>query len=137
MTDDQVTSFALISQTTKIVSAYVSNNAISSSDLPEFIGSVHGRLSSLIRETVPETRPDPAVPINKSVTRAHIICLEAGAKLKMLKRYLRTRYDLTPEQYRARWGLPADYPMVAPEYAKRRSEFAKSIGLGKIRNDKR
>ncbi|MEL7110254.1 MAG: MucR family transcriptional regulator, partial [Pseudomonadota bacterium] len=76
-------------------------------------------------------RQTPAVPIKKSVTDHHIICLEDGAKLKMLKRYLRTRYNLTPEEYRKRWGLPADYPMVAPEYARRRSDFAKKIGLGK------
>ena len=84
----------------------------------------------------PEPRPDPAVAISKSVTPDYLVCLEDGRKLKMLKRYLRSRYDMTPEEYRARWNLPADYPMVAPNYAKRRSEFAKEIGLGRKRTAK-
>ena len=133
MTDDQVNPEDLISLSTRILSAYVSKNAISASDLPELITSVHSNIKSLATEASEEPRPDPAVPISKSITKNHIICLEDGQKLKMLKRYLRTRYDLTPEQYRARWGLPADYPMVAPEYAERRSSFAKEIGLGKKR----
>lgn len=121
----------LLEMSTQIVSAYVSNNAIAASDLPELIGTVHERLGSLSEGVQRQPRPDPAVPISKSITDKHIICLEDGTKLKMLKRYLRTRYNLTPEEYRARWGLPADYPMVAPEYARRRSDFAKEIGLGK------
>ena len=132
MVDNQISNLDLISHTTEIVSAYVSNNPISSNDLPDLMGAVHERLASLANEAEPEVRPDPAVPIQKSVTQSHIICLEDGAKLKMLKRYLRTRYDLTPDQYRARWGLAADYPMVAPEYAERRSKFAKKIGLGQV-----
>ena len=131
MVDDQISKLDLISQTTKIVSAYAGNNAISSSDLSSLVSAVHACLSGLATASEQDVRPDPAVPIKKSITNSHLICLEDGAKLKMLKRYLRTRYDLTPEQYRARWGLPADYPMVAPEYAERRSKFAKKIGLGK------
>lgn len=134
MTDsvqDSAASLELLSQATDIVTAYVSNNAISIADLPGLITAVHTKLGELARENIETPRPDPAAPINKSVTDRHIICLEDGAKLKMLKRYLRTRYDLSPDEYRARWGLPADYPMVAPEYARRRSAFAKEIGLGK------
>lgn len=119
----------LLHSTTDIVAAYVSNNPVQAADLPGLIRSTHERLSSLT-EAEP-ARPEPAVPIKKSITDAHIICLEDGAKLKMLKRYLRTHFDMSPDDYRARWGLPADYPMVAPEYAQRRSEFAKKIGLGK------
>ncbi|MCH9753103.1 MAG: MucR family transcriptional regulator, partial [Alphaproteobacteria bacterium] len=95
--------------------------------------AVFKRLDELNSGQPQEERPEPAVPIKKSITQNHIICLEDGAKLKMLKRYLRTRYDMTPEEYRTRWGLPADYPMVAPEYAERRSKFAKKIGLGKAK----
>ncbi|MEO1554011.1 MAG: MucR family transcriptional regulator [Pseudomonadota bacterium] len=121
----------LLTQAAEIVAAYVSNNAISASDLPELLTTVHNKLGELAVEGSEAERPEPAVPIKKSVTDHHIICLEDGAKLKMLKRYLRTRYNLTPEEYRKRWGLPSDYPMVAPEYARRRSDFAKKIGLGK------
>lgn len=124
---------SLMDKTTNIISAYVSNNSISTSDLPGLMADVFKRLDELSSEDVQEARPEPAVPIKKSITDNHIICLEDGAKLKMLKRYLRTRFDMTPDQYRARWGLPADYPMVAPEYAERRSKFAKKIGLGKAR----
>ncbi len=115
--------------TTDIVAAYVSNNALSPKDLPSLIKDTYHQLGEL-SETAPP-RPDPAVPIKKSVTDSHIICLEDGTKLKMLKRYLRTHYQMSPDEYRERWGLPADYPMVAPEYAKRRSDFAKKIGLGR------
>lgn len=119
----------LLGQATTIVAAYVSNNALSASDLPNLLKATH---TALVEIDAPEPDlPEPAVPVKKSVTENHIICLEDGAKLKMLKRYLRTRYNLTPAEYRARWGLPADYPMVAPEYAQRRSDFAKKIGLGK------
>ena len=128
---DSVSNLDLLSQATDIVSAYVSNNAISPADLPGLLKVVHAKLGELAEESTSAPRPDPAVPINKSVTDHHIICLEDGAKLKMLKRYLRTHYDMSPDEYRARWGLPADYPMVAPEYARRRSDFAKKIGLGK------
>lgn len=131
MADEQFSKTDLLSKMTDVVSAFVSNNPISTTDLPELMTSVHSKLSELADGEVDAPRPEPAVPIKKSVTRNHIICLEDGKKLKMLKRYLRTRYNLTPEEYRARWGLPADYPMVAPEYADRRSRFAKEIGLGK------
>lgn len=129
--NDSVSNLDLLSQATDIVSAYVSNNAISPADLPGLLKVVHAKLGELAESSTSSPRPDPAVAINKSVTDHHIICLEDGAKLKMLKRYLRTHYDMSPDEYRARWGLPADYPMVAPEYARRRSDFAKKIGLGK------
>ena len=129
--NDSISNLDLLSQATDIVTAYVSNNAISASDLPDLLKVVHSKLSELAEAGTEAPRPDPAVPIKKSVTDHHIICLEDGAKLKMLKRYLRTHYDMSPDEYRARWGLPADYPMVAPEYARRRSDFAKKIGLGK------
>ncbi len=129
--NDSVSNLDLLTQATDIVAAYVSNNAISPSDLPGLLKVVHAKLGELADASTEAPRPDPAVPIKKSVTDHHIICLEDGAKLKMLKRYLRTHYDMSPDEYRARWGLSADYPMVAPEYARRRSDFAKKIGLGK------
>ncbi len=129
--NENISKLDLLTQAADIVAAYVSNNAISASDLPSLLTTVHQKLGELAVEGGEAQRPDPAVPIKKSVTDHYIICLEDGAKLKMLKRYLRTRYNLSPEEYRKRWGLPADYPMVAPEYARRRSDFAKKIGLGK------
>ncbi|MEP1145462.1 MAG: MucR family transcriptional regulator [Henriciella sp.] len=128
---DVISKTELLDMTTAVVSSFVSNNPISPNDLPELMRSVHSKLTELGDDQSPPARPDPAVPIKKSITQNHIICLEDGKKLKMLKRYIRTRYNLTPDEYRARWGLPADYPMVAPEYADRRSRFAKEIGLGK------
>jgi predicted transcriptional regulator len=121
----------LLELTTEIVSAHVSNNVVTVADLPELIQQVFKTLSSVgsVSASVVE-RPQPAVPIKKSVTPEHIICLEDGKKLKMLKRHLKTAYDMTPEEYRERWGLGADYPMVAPNYAKQRSNLAKKIGLG-------
>ncbi|MGH6950591.1 MAG: MucR family transcriptional regulator [Vitreimonas sp.] len=119
--------------TTDIVASFVANNKISSDELTELIRTVHRTLCSLGHangERVAE-RPKPAAPINKSVQHDYIVCLEDGKKLKMLKRYLRSTYGLAPDEYRKRWGLPPDYPMVAPAYAARRSEFAKKIGLGK------
>lgn len=131
---DAISKLELLEQTTDVVSAYVSKNPISTADLPALIGIVHDQISQLADPSGPNgARPDPAVPIKKSVTDSHIICLEDGAKLKMLKRYLRTKYDMSPDEYRMRWGLPHDYPMVAPEYTRRRSAFAKEIGLGKHR----
>jgi predicted transcriptional regulator len=116
-----------------IVAAYVSNNPIPVSEIPGMIKSVHATLGGLASGTTSETPSaiKPAIAVKKSVTPEYIVCLEDGKKLKMLKRYLRSRYDLTPEEYRAKWGLPADYPMVAPNYAAQRSEFAKKIGLGR------
>ncbi len=126
--------YELLEITTDIVASFVSNNPLPASGLPDLIATVHSTVLALASETPAEApRPDPAVPISKSITPDFIICLEDGRKLKMLKRYLRSRYDLSPEEYRARWGLPADYPMVAPNYAKRRSAFAKEIGLGRKR----
>ncbi len=123
----------LLRLTSDIVAAYVSHNEISMADLPGMIRDVHGALGVLpAGSTQPVQRQqDPAVPIAKSVTPDHIICLEDGKKLKMLKRYLRTHYDLTPDAYREKWNLPVDYPMVAPNYAAKRSEYAKQIGLGR------
>ncbi|SDD60623.1 MULTISPECIES: MucR family transcriptional regulator [Kordiimonas] len=118
-----------------IVAAYVSNNTLDSDQLPDVIKTVHSTLSGLGQQQSPfgSANQKPAVPVNKSYTKDYIICLEDGKKLKMLKRYLRTRFGMTPEDYRAKWGLPVDYPMVAPNYAAKRSEFAKKIGLGKKR----
>lgn len=125
----------VIRLTAEITAAYVSNNNVSASELPGVIRSVHSAISGLGEDaqaaTAPAERPKPAVPINRSVQQDHIVCLEDGKKLKMLKRYLRAKYDMTPDEYRRRWNLPADYPMVAPAYAERRSQFAKQIGLGK------
>ncbi|UPT64752.1 MAG: MucR family transcriptional regulator [Hyphomonadaceae bacterium JAD_PAG50586_4] len=119
--------------TTDIVASFVSNNKVASDEIGDLIRTVHKTLVSLSGDQTlaPAERPKPAVPINKSVQHDHIVCLEDGKKLKMLKRYLRSTYNMSPDDYRRRWGLPADYPMVAPAYAARRSEFAKSIGLGK------
>lgn len=116
-----------------IVSAYVSRNAVAAEAVPEIIRTVHQALTGLAKggPAPLEERPKPAVPIGRSVQHDFIVCLEDGKKLKMLKRYLRSRYDLSPDDYRRRWGLPADYPMVAPAYAARRSDFAKKIGLGR------
>ncbi|MFN7054690.1 MucR family transcriptional regulator [Hyphomonas sp.] len=122
----------MMEMTVKIVASYVANNTLESAALPDLIRSVHSAISTLSGEApAPEKTPDPAVAISKSVTPEYIICLEDGRKLKMLKRYLRTRYDMSPEDYRAKWNLPADYPMVAPNYARLRSRHAKQIGLGK------
>lgn len=121
-----------VEQTTRIISAFVSANPVAASDLPKVITSVHAALAGLgqIEPAIPETR-DPAVPVRKSVQQDHIICLEDGKKFKSLKRHLSTRYNLTPAQYREKWGLPADYPMVAPSYSATRSQLAKNTGLGR------
>jgi len=115
----------------KIVSAHVANNNVAVADLAGLITQVYDALHSLGRPSEPViSRPEPAVPIRKSVTTEFIICLEDGKRLKMLKRHLSAAYNMTPDQYRERWGLPADYPMVAPGYAQQRSNLAKAIGLG-------
>jgi predicted transcriptional regulator len=113
----------------RIVIAYLANNSVATSELPGLIGSVHDALSRI--EEGPVQLREPAVPIRRSVKPDYIVCLEDGKKLKMLKRHLRTVFDLSPQEYRKKWGLPEDYPMVAPKYAKRRSELAKKIGLGR------
>ena len=121
----------LLGLTAEIVSAHVSNNSVSVADLPNLIQEVYRTLSAVGQPApaAPE-RPPPAVPIKKSITPEFLICLEDGKKLKMLKRHLKTSFNLTPDQYRERWGLGADYPMVAPNYTKHRSSLAKRIGLG-------
>ena len=123
----------ILRMTADIVAAYVENNSVPTHQLTDVIQTVHGTLSDLATAAATPTveKLEPAVSIKKSITPDYLICLEDGKKLKMLKRYLRTHYDMTPEEYRTKWGLPADYPMVAPNYAARRSEFAKQIGLGK------
>ena len=120
----------MLGLTAQIVSAHVSNNSVRPDHLPALIHDVYRTLAGVGRESVPDEKPQPAVPVRKSVFADHIVCLEDGKKLKMLKRHLKTAYDMTPDQYRERWGLPADYPMVAPDYARRRSVLAKQIGLG-------
>ena len=123
----------LMRMTSEIVASFVSNNPVTTESLPEVIRSVYKTVSGLAgaSEIKVEEKPKPAVPISKSVTEDYIVCLEDGKKLKMLKRYLRSHYDMSPDEYRRRWSLGADYPMVAPSYTERRSEFAKRIGLGK------
>lgn len=119
----------ILKMTADVVAAYVGNNTLAAGEVPSVINTVFGSFRSL--EGGAEAKPTPAVPVRKSVTRDHIVCLEDGKKLKMLKRHLRSTYNMTPEEYRARWGLPPDYPMVAPSYAEERSQFAKKIGLGR------
>jgi predicted transcriptional regulator len=124
----------LLALTTDIVASHVANNRVETNALPDLIRQVFATLASIgAGEAAPAERPEPAVPIKKSVTPDYIICLEDGKKLKMLKRHLQTAYNMTPEQYRERWGLPPDYPMVAPNYALQRRELAKKIGLGTSR----
>ena len=122
----------LIEITASLVAAYVGGNTIATSDVPNLIRSVHTALASIGGEPEPVAGAvkEPAVPIRRSITPDHLVCLEDGRKFKSLKRHLRTKYDMSPEQYRARWDLPKDYPMVAPNYAKARSDLAKQMGLG-------
>jgi predicted transcriptional regulator len=121
----------LLALTTEIVAAHVSNNTVQVGDLPQLINQVYSSLANIgSAPAAPAERPQPAVPIKKSVHPDFIVCLEDGKKLKMLKRHLKTAYNMTPEAYRERWGLTADYPMVAPNYARQRSRLAKEIGLG-------
>ena len=130
--DTELGSTETLHLTTDIISAFVSNNTVSAEDLPALLQEVHDAIRALAAGgTAHAGNQQPAVPINKSITPEYVICLEDGKKLKMLKRYLRTQYDMSPEDYRRKWGLAADYPMVAPNYAKRRSQFAKNIGLGR------
>ncbi len=121
----------LLEYTTEIVSAHVSNNPVSVNDLAELIRQVYSTLAQVDGGAAPQAeKPQPAVPIKRSITPDYLICLEDGKKLKMLKRHLKTAYDMSPEDYREKWGLAHDYPMVAPNYAAQRSTLAKKIGLG-------
>jgi predicted transcriptional regulator len=136
---DNIAASNYIELAADIVSAYVSNNSVPSSDLASLINDVHSALLRVGGGTVevPVEAPKPAIPVKKSVTPDYIVCLEDGKKFKSLKRHLRTQYNMTPEQYREKWGLPVDYPMVAPNYAKARSELAKEMGLGQQRRKRR
>lgn len=131
MTDTNDNMELLITLTADIVAAHVSNNSVAVSDVPTLIGNVHQALAGLSSGTVAVAAPEPAVPIRSSVKKEYIVCLEDGKKLKMLKRHLMTHYGMTPDDYRAKWGLSADYPMVAPAYAEQRRVLAKAIGLGR------
>ena len=124
----------LLRLSTDVVASYVSNNTVSASSIPDLIRAVHDSLASIGKAepvTAPAEKQRPAVPVSKSIQEDYIVCLEDGKRLKMLKRYLRSKYDMSPDDYRRKWGLPSDYPMVAPAYANHRSEFAKQIGLGR------
>ena len=134
MSEEQLDRSELLALTSEIVSSHVSNNSVNQADLTTMIQTVFTTLEGLAgpkEEPVEELKP--AVSIKRSVTDEYIICLEDGKKLKMLKRHLKTAYDMTPEDYRAKWGLASDYPMVAPAYARKRQELAKKIGLGRKR----
>jgi predicted transcriptional regulator len=128
-----------IELTANIVSAYVSNNSVASADIPNLISQIHSALKRVTggQVTAPTEPQKPAVPVKRSVTADYIVCLEDGMKFKSLKRHLRTRYNMTPDQYREKWGLPPDYSMVAPNYAAARSELAKQMGLGQQRRRRR
>ncbi|MBZ6078087.1 MucR family transcriptional regulator [Microvirga puerhi] len=132
---ENVNSLSFVELAADIVSAYVSNNSVPAADLPSLLNSVHSALTKTAQGIVeePQTALTPAIPVKKSITPDFIVCLEDGKKFKSLKRHLRTTYNMTPEQYRAKWDLPRDYPMVAPNYAKARSELAKTMGLGQQR----
>ncbi len=131
METESAQSELLITLTSDIVAAHVSNNSVAVSDVSTLIQNVHAALSGLATPAAaPEVKPEPAVSVRSSIKPDYIICLEDGKKLKMLKRHLMTHYQMTPEDYRAKWGLPADYPMVAPNYAEQRRSLAKKIGLG-------
>jgi len=129
---DEMAKTELVGLTAEIVSAYVSNNTVVASDLPALINDIHQALSRVSVNAAPAEREElrPAIPVKRSVTPDYIICLEDGKKFKSLKRHLRTHYNLSPEEYREKWGLPHDYPMVAPNYAAARSALAKKMGLG-------
>jgi len=135
MSEQQPRPLEVLQLTANIVASHVANNTVALGDMPQLIKQVYDSLSGLGAEPdpTPVERPQPAVAVRKSITPDYIICLEDGKKLKMLKRHLKTAYDMSPEQYRERWGLPSDYPMVAPNYAAQRRDLAKKIGLGTAR----
>lgn len=130
--NDSIDREEVVRLTADVIAAYVSNNEVPASELPDLIRSVHASLGGIgsAEAAAPAEKQKPAVPVKRSITPDYIICLEDGKRLKMLKRYLRSHYDMSPEEYRAKWNLPPDYPMVAPNYSKQRSQFAKDIGLG-------
>jgi predicted transcriptional regulator len=131
MADDQGAEDTLLTLTADIVAAHVSNNSVAVNDLPNLIQNVHAALTGISQtSSAPEPKPEPKVSIRSSVKPDYIVCLEDGKRLKMLKRHLMTHYNMTPDQYRQKWGLSSDYPMVAPNYAEQRRTLAKSIGLG-------
>ncbi len=130
MNDNQGAEDTLLTLTADIVAAHVSNNSVAVNDLPTLIQNVHSALTGISGSSAPEARPEPKVPIRSSIKPDYIVCLEDGKRLKMLKRHLMTHYNLTPDQYRQKWGLSSDYPMVAPNYAEQRRQLAKKIGLG-------
>ena len=131
-TTASIDSEEIMRMTTDIVASFLTHNSVPAESVPDMIKAVHATMKEISGDAPrPEPKAKPAVPVSKSVTDDYIICLEDGKKLKMLKRYLRSQYDMSPEDYRRKWGLPAEYPMVAPNYSKRRSEFAKEIGLGR------
>ena len=131
MADIESAEDTLLTLTADIVAAHVSNNSVAVNDLPNLIQNVHSALTVISRSSsAPEPKPEPKVSIRSSIRPDYIVCLEDGKKLKMLKRHLMTHYNMTPDQYRQKWGLSADYPMVAPNYAEQRRSLAKSIGLG-------
>ena len=137
--DDDNGNADYIELTADIVSAYLTNNTVAVGDLPSLIGEVHAALQRVSSGSMeaPAEAPKPAVPVKKSITPDHIICLEDGKKFKSLKRHLRTQYNMSPEEYREKWGLASDYPMVAPNYAQARSALAKQMGLGQQRRIRR
>jgi predicted transcriptional regulator len=131
MLDNETGEDTLLTLSADIVAAHVSNYSVAVNDLPSLIQNVHGALSGIARSSsAPEPKPEPKVPIRSSIKPDYIVCLEDGKRLKMLKRHLMTHYGMTPDQYRQKWGLSSDYPMVAPNYAEQRRTLAKSIGLG-------
>ena len=141
MTEDKtthITNGEVLKMAVEIVSAYVSNNDVSAAQVPDLINTIYSSLNTLNgSSSINGTEsPRPAVSIRRSITPDYIVCLEDGKKLKMLKRHLRASYGITPDEYRTKWGLPPDYPMVAPNYAEQRSNFAKKIGLGRKKGDK-
>ena len=138
MIDNESTEDTLLTLTADIVAAHVSNNSVAVNDLPVLIQNIHAALNGISgKASAPEPKPEPKVPIRSSVKPDYIVCLEDGKRLKMLKRHLMTHYNMTPDQYRQKWGLAADYPMVAPNYAEQRRTLAKSIGLGTKRRKTR
>lgn len=128
---DQYDRGEILELTAGIVSAYIGNNPVQSSDLTTLIRDIHGVMRDLSKDRAAHVNTEPSVSIKKSITDEFLICLEDGKKFKSLKRHLRSKYDLTPQQYREKWGLPHDYPMVAPSYARKRSSLAKEMGLGR------